>query len=123
MTTDAASLVRKLINDAELPPLAGLRIATDPQHQSLSMRLVGSEGSDDSVVLRDDARVFLSPAVALHLKRRTLCAEISAARSVFFLDREDGHSTGGGLRRRAAPHHAERAEWGVKQRLDSARSR
>ncbi|HSP37480.1 MAG TPA: hypothetical protein VLR26_06995 [Frankiaceae bacterium] len=102
MTKDAASLVRTLVEGAGLPPQAGLRIATDFHHHDLSMRLATSNGSDDSVVVRDDAHVFLSPPVALHLKRRTLCAEIGAARSTFFLDREDGPRTSLGSRRRAA---------------------
>jgi hypothetical protein len=102
MTNDAASLVRILLDGAALPPQAGLRISTDPDHQSLSMRLAPTRGADDHVVVRDDARVFLSPTVAERLNRRTLCAEVTAVRSVFFLAREGGRRERTRSRRRAA---------------------
>jgi Fe-S cluster assembly iron-binding protein IscA len=100
ITPDAAILVRSLLDDASLPAGAGLRIVTDPACHSLSMSLAATKATEDTEVTRGEARLFLSPSVARGLTRRTLCAEITAERSVFFLNREK--PPGWATRRKAA---------------------
>jgi len=84
---DAARLVRALTDDAHLSPAAGLRIIIDPLHRSLSMGIADGPVRADTIVQTAGARVFLSPAAASRLDGRTLRAEMSSNRSVFFLDR------------------------------------
>jgi Fe-S cluster assembly iron-binding protein IscA len=86
ITEDAATLVRSLTKDADGSRQAGLRIIVDPVHHSLSMGIADSPASADSVVVGYGARLFLSPLAAARLNSRTLRAEVSRARSVFFLD-------------------------------------
>ena len=86
VTPDAASLVRTLVEDAALSDAAGLRIETDASHRSLSMGLAAVRAAEDSTITKDDAHIFLSPLVAVRLTRRTLCAEITAVHSAFFLE-------------------------------------
>jgi Fe-S cluster assembly iron-binding protein IscA len=86
ITKDAAVLVRTLTNHANSSPDAGLRIRIDPVHDSLSMGIVAEPAPTDAVVTRDEARVFLSPAAVQRLGDRTMRAEITDDRSLFFLD-------------------------------------
>jgi len=87
LTRDAAKLVSTLRRDADLPKEAGLRIVVDPNHRSLSMGLARKPEPQDEVVSTDGAHVFLSPSAAARLEQRTLRAEITDERSLFFLDR------------------------------------
>lgn len=86
ITRDAAALVRVLTNATHLSEHAALRIMVDPVHHSLSMGLAATPRPRDAVVVSHGARVFLSPSAAHRLIDQTLGAEISAARTVFFLD-------------------------------------
>jgi Fe-S cluster assembly iron-binding protein IscA len=86
MTEDAATLVCALTDDANRSAQSGLRIIVDPIHHSLSMGIANSPTPGDEVVSKGSARVFLSPSAAQRLHRRTLRAELSADRSLFFLD-------------------------------------
>jgi iron-sulfur cluster assembly protein len=87
LTETAATLVRHLVEESDLPSGAGLRIATDERHHSLSMALVTAEAVDDAVVTKQGAHLFLAPSVARRLTHRTLCAEMTGNRSLFFLNR------------------------------------
>jgi iron-sulfur cluster assembly protein len=86
ITEHAASLVRTLTKRANGSPDAGLRIVVDPVHDSLSMGISEAPVLADVVVEKDAARVFMSPAAADRLDSRTIRAEITEDRSVFFLD-------------------------------------
>jgi hypothetical protein len=86
MSQDAATLVRTLVHDADLPAGAGVRIVIDPTHNSLSMDVARRPELRDTVVSHDGAQLFLTQAAAGRLQERTLQAEISASRSLFFLD-------------------------------------
>lgn len=86
LTQDAAALVCTLRRDADLPTEAGLRIVIDPKRRSLSMGLARNPEPQDEVVSSDGAHVFLSQPAAARLERRTLRAEITEQRSLFFLD-------------------------------------
>ena len=85
VTTEAATLIRALSNQADAPPESGLRIAIDPVHDSLSMSLADCAAPGDTVVTSEDTRVFLSSAASQRLATRTLRAETTATRSSFFL--------------------------------------
>lgn len=87
ITKNAATLIHALTDDARLSPAAGLRIIVDSDHHSLSMGLAEGPAPADSVVSKAGARVFLSPAAARRLDTRTLQADLTDDRSVFFLDR------------------------------------
>jgi Fe-S cluster assembly iron-binding protein IscA len=86
MTADAARLVCDVTNQADSSAEAGLRIVVDPVHDSLSMAIAATPAREDAVITRDGARVFLSRSAARRLHQRTLRAELSANRSLFFLD-------------------------------------
>jgi len=86
MTADAARLVCDVTNRADSSAKAGLRIVVDPVHDSLSMGIATAPAPEDAVITRDGARVFLSRSAARRLYQRTLRAELSANRSLFFLD-------------------------------------
>lgn len=86
ITEDAATLVCTLIRDSDRCGQSGLRIVVDPIHHSLSMSIESAPAPDDAVVRRGAAQVYLSPPAAHRLRRRTLRAELSADRSLFFLD-------------------------------------
>jgi iron-sulfur cluster assembly protein len=85
ITEDAATLIRTLTN-AEPSDQKGLRIIVDPVNHSLSMSIAGGPAPADAVVTNGDARVFLSSLAAHRLDGRTLRADISGDRSLFFLD-------------------------------------
>jgi Fe-S cluster assembly iron-binding protein IscA len=87
ITDEAARVVRRLTRDADLPEDAGIRIVVDPSHHSLSMGLAPHAESQDIVVTARGAHVFLAPAAAHRLRRRTLQAEVTTSRTLFFLDR------------------------------------
>lgn len=86
MTADAARLVRDVTNRTDSSAEAGVRIVVDPVHDSLSMGIATAPAPEDAVVTRDGARVFLSRPAARRLHHRTLRAELSENRSLFFLD-------------------------------------
>lgn len=86
ITKHAAKLIRTLTKRANGSPGAGLRIRVDPLHDSLSMGIADEPDASDVVLTKDEARVFLSPAAAHRLGDRTMRAEITEQRSVFFLD-------------------------------------
>lgn len=88
LSDEAARLVRTLTHDADLPKDAGVRIVVDPRHNSLSMALATEPEPADVVVARQGARVFLTASASRRLQRRTLRAELTDSRTLFFLDGE-----------------------------------
>jgi Fe-S cluster assembly iron-binding protein IscA len=86
ITEDAATLVTALTSAEDSSGQSGLRIVIDPVHRSLSMGIARCPQPADAVVSSGSARVFLAPSAAHRLRHRTLRAELTADRSVFFLD-------------------------------------
>jgi Fe-S cluster assembly iron-binding protein IscA len=86
ITEDAATLVTALTSAEDRSGQSGLRIIIDPVHHSLSMGIARRPQPADTVVSKGSAHVFLAPSAAHLLRRRTLRAELSADRSLFFLD-------------------------------------
>ena len=88
ISDEAARLVHALTGAADLPEPAGLRIVIDPTHNSLSMALATEPQPSDIVVASHGARVFLTASASQRLQRRTLRAELTSSRTLFFLDAE-----------------------------------
>ena len=84
MTRNAAILVSTLVEGAALPAGGGVRIVTDPHWRSLSMSTAATPAPEETVVSSHGANLFLPPAVARKLTARTLCAEITSAKSAFY---------------------------------------
>ena len=85
VSPEAAALVRHLVATAELPDGSGIRIVIDGQHHSLSMGLAPGPEPHDEVISSGGARVFLSRPANGRLGSRTLEAEVTDLRSVFYL--------------------------------------
>lgn len=86
VTDDAATLICTLTDDSGPVGTAGLRIVVDPVHHSLSMSVAHGPSPADAVIVNGAAQVFLSPTASRRLDKRTLRAEISRTRSLFYLD-------------------------------------
>lgn len=86
ITEEAASLVRILADRESVPEGGGLRIVLNPATDSLSMGLAAAPDTSDAVIARAGARLFLSPPAVQRTQGRRLCAEITDARALFFLD-------------------------------------
>lgn len=79
LTLNAASAIRSLVNEPELPDTAGLRIAPAVQsggEEALTAEITGGAGPDDQVIETEGARVFLDPAAATALDRKSLDVEV-----------------------------------------------
>lgn len=85
VSPEAAGLVRHLVASADLPDGAGVRIVIDAKHHSLSMGLARQPEPRDEVISSDGALVFLSQPATGRLDCRTLEAEVTDLRSVFYL--------------------------------------
>lgn len=85
MTSHAASLIRALVDSADLPPGAGLRLAQRDDHTALAMTLEASPRTVDVVVDRRDALLFLGPVAAQRTEHQVLDASTSRSSSAFFL--------------------------------------
>lgn len=60
MTEQAASMIRDLIDQADLPQTAGLRIAQRDDHTALAMTLAQEPGQDDLVLAEHNVAVCSS---------------------------------------------------------------
>ncbi len=87
MTQDAARLVRTLPGHGGLPEGGGLRIVLSPGTHSLSMGLAAAQEHADAAVARDGALSFLSVPAEGRTHGHTHCADITPARSSFFVGR------------------------------------
>ena len=76
LSHEAAALIRSLVDDADLPDSAGLRVSTDPERQSLAMSLAARPEDRDVVVSRAGAALFVCPTAADRLRGRTLDAQL-----------------------------------------------
>jgi Fe-S cluster assembly iron-binding protein IscA len=85
LSTDAAVLIRTLLDDAHLPDTAGLRLGTDDATHALEMRLAASPEENDLVLAHAGACVFVSPLAAQRVRGQTLHAQVNGRRA-FFVD-------------------------------------
>lgn len=85
ITDGAASMIEGLVQDGELPPGAGLRIAQREDHPSLAMSLAEQAAPEDLVLIEQDARVFLAPVADVRLTGQTLDARVNELGAAFFV--------------------------------------
>lgn len=85
VTGDAARMIVELLDDDDLPPDAGLRIAQRDDHTALAMEVAHAPGPDDTVLLDHDARLFVGPLASVRLAGSTLDARSGKNGSAFFL--------------------------------------
>lgn len=83
-TDHAATLIRSLVHDAQLPVGAGLRLIVDPAHRSLAMSLSAGPQKSDQVHVHRDASIFIAPSAATRLSGETLDAQ-PTDHTAFFL--------------------------------------
>ena len=74
LTDNAATQIRQIVDDPQVPEGAGLRIAADPAAGGLSLRLAVAPDANDQVVDEAGARVFLEPQAAQLLDDKSLDA-------------------------------------------------
>lgn len=72
VTTEAATEIRNLIDQPEVPEGAGARIATDATAGALTLGLAAIPAEDDQVLDSAGARLFLEPQAAQLLDDKTL---------------------------------------------------
>lgn len=85
VTEHAATLIRDLIDKAQLPDSAGLRIAQREDHTALAMTLVHEPSPDDLIVAEQNVAVFLGPMAAHRVRTQTLDANCSDTSAAFYL--------------------------------------
>src|SRR5207248_3322132 len=84
LTENAATEIRQLIDDPQLSPDAGLRIANDPASGGISLALAVTPAENDRVVDEAGAPVFLEPQAAALLDDKVLDAGTDSAGQVQF---------------------------------------
>ncbi|GAC1445052.1 MAG: hypothetical protein NVSMB55_23860 [Mycobacteriales bacterium] len=85
LTEQAASMIRHLLDDADLADGAGLRIAQRDDHTALAMGLCDQPHAQDVVVVEHQATVFVGPIAARRIQGQTLDATLTESRSSFYL--------------------------------------
>jgi Fe-S cluster assembly iron-binding protein IscA len=76
LTDNATSEIRDIIHDPMVPDGWGLRIATTPGSDELSLSVAQVPAEDDEILDENGARVFLEPRAATLLADSTLDATI-----------------------------------------------
>jgi iron-sulfur cluster assembly protein len=84
VTDNAASVIRDLTNQGEVPEGSGLRIASDATEGSLTLSLAPEPEEGDQIVDASGARLFLDPGAAIMLDDKELDAAVDPAGSVQF---------------------------------------
>ncbi|MEX2290121.1 MAG: hypothetical protein WD794_07340 [Mycobacteriales bacterium] len=85
LTDDAALMIEHMVENGQLPPGAGLRIAQRDDHPALAMRLADGAEPEDVTVTGRQARLFLAPVAEARLVGQTLDARSNEAGSAFFV--------------------------------------
>ena len=89
LTADAEEAIRTALEAAEAPGSAGLRISTAVHASNgtgpeVSLELVDAPATEDAVLDRHGARIFVAPEVAPRLEDKLLDAEIEPDGEVQF---------------------------------------
>lgn len=84
VTDNAATAIRDITSQQEVPEGAGLRIASDASEGSLTLSLVPEPMDGDQVVDASGARVFLDTQAALILDDKELDVAVDPGGSVQF---------------------------------------
>lgn len=78
-------MIRDLIDRADRPQGAGLRIAQRDDHTALAMTLADKPCPDDLIVNECDVAVFLGPLAARRVGTQTLDAKSTDTSTAFYL--------------------------------------
>lgn len=92
LSPTAAEAIALLVENSDVPPSAGIRIAAgEPTGQGtpLSLSLVEAPQPDDEVIAEGEASVFLEPQVAPYLEEAVLDAQVSDGEVAFALRDND----------------------------------
>jgi iron-sulfur cluster assembly protein len=84
LTDNAATAVRGLTHQPDAPDGSGLRIATDPAREALTLTVTPQPWSGDQVVDTAGARLFLDSEAATMLEDKALDATTDGAGWVKF---------------------------------------
>jgi iron-sulfur cluster assembly protein len=84
VTDNAATVIRDLTSQGEVPEGAGLRIAADAMEGSLTLSLAPAPEEGDQVVDAAGARLFLDSDAAVMLDDKELDAAVDQGGSVQF---------------------------------------
>ena len=84
VTQSAVTEIRNLIDQPEAPEGGGVRIATEPDAEGLTLSVAVTPAEDDTVVDTDGARVFLEARAAELLEDMSLIATTDPAGQVQF---------------------------------------
>ena len=84
LTENAATAIRTLVESAQAPADAGLRISDDPTGPALELAITGGPEAADQVVEGPGARVFLDDQAATVLADKTLDAASDGAGNLQF---------------------------------------
>lgn len=84
VTDNAATVIRDLTTQEEVPDGTGLRIAADAVEGSLTLSLAAAPEVGDQVVDASGARLFLDTDAALLLDDKELDAAVDPAGSIQF---------------------------------------
>ena len=80
LTPQAVEIIRSIVDSAESPDSAGLRIAetarSDSEGRQLAVSIEDAPIEGDEVVVEEDVQVFVEDRVASYLDGRTLDAEL-----------------------------------------------
>ena len=74
LTSRAASTIRDLLQESDVPDSGGLRISNDPESATLTLSLAAVPAEDDQVLDDAGARLFLDSQAATVLDDKTLDA-------------------------------------------------
>lgn len=84
LTDNAVMVIRNLTDQPDVPDGAGLRIASDPSANALTLAMAAQPAQDDQVVDEAGARIFLDPEAAEILDDKALDAVVDAQGAVQF---------------------------------------
>ena len=82
LTENVTEIVKKL--EQEVPAISGLRIATEPDGQSLSVSPADQAVPGDQVVEQDGATVYVAEAAAVLLDDKVLDGGVDAEGNIEF---------------------------------------
>jgi iron-sulfur cluster assembly protein len=93
LTHDAASVIRSIVEQSELPDEGGLRIAAravEGDEATLELSVAEEPETTDEVVEQEGAQVFLEPVAAQALSDKVLDASVEESGVRFTLSEQPG---------------------------------
>ena len=97
LTHDAATIIRSIVEQSEVPDEAGLRIAArqlEGDEAALELSIAEEPQSTDEVVEQEGAQVFLEPLAAEALSDKVLDAAVEEGGVRFTLAPQAGEESG-----------------------------